>query len=640
MVFINLLKHRLSHFKIKKIISGKTKGSISIYLSIVMVAVMLFISVVSESGRINVVYSESKSFTYMAADSVMAGYARQVFDEYGLLLVWENQNTEEELKKYIQANINMADLNGMGTNFMSTRLKNIEMDKVEYVTDNGEKLLLSQIASYTKYAAGATAAEELIKLFNKYEKRSDEKTDSVADVFDEKISENDSKELQNLVKDIDELIVKIKDVEKEKKLINAVSRIIERNVSSKDNDKVEKKYRSLRKILDKKAGMISRAIDLGKDYEGKKAAYLRESGYTSGEKDFVEENTLILKKMVGILQEEKALDISKLESIVPENINILNSSMSLLHNYINETESLKENQITEEDNRNKSIYESAKELLQKGLLSLVTDDVSDISNASISDLNLPSKKENTEKNGKTDLTDRALLALYGKRKFGNYISKIKDHDLSYEMEYIISGKSSDRENLTEVVKKIVGIRNVMNLGYLLTDSVKMSQLTFIASSAATAIGLPFLEPVIKAVLIEAWSLGEAVTDVKGLLKGNEVVFIKDKISWKTDIKNLLGGSIKNDKNSKKLSLNYEQYCMMLMMIADGNENLFRIMDLIQLNIQKKYNSKFQMSKCFSGMKFKAVYEIEPLFVAMPWVLNNLNESNGSYTYKVKCDMKY
>ena len=217
MAFINLLKHRLSHFKIKKIISGKTKGSISIYLSIVMVAVMLFISVVSESGRINVVYSESKSFTYMAADSVMAGYARQVFDEYGLLLVWENQNTEEELKKYIQANINMADLNGMGTNFMSTRLKNIEMDKVEYVTDNGEKLLLSQIASYTKYAAGATAAEELIKLFNKYEKRSDEKTDSVADVFDEKISENDSKELQNLVKDIDELIVKIKDVEKEKK---------------------------------------------------------------------------------------------------------------------------------------------------------------------------------------------------------------------------------------------------------------------------------------------------------------------------------------------------------------------------------------------------------------------------------------
>ena len=640
MVFINPLKHRLSHFNIKKVISGKTRGSISIYLSIVMVAVMLFISVVSESGRINVVYSESKSCTYMAADSVMAGYARQVFNEYGVLLVWENQNAEEELKKYIQANINMADLNGMGTNFMSTRLKNIEMDKVEYVTDNGGKLFLSQIASYTKYAAGATAAEELIKLFNKYEKRSDENTNSVADVFDEKISENDSNELQNLVQDIDELIVEIKDVEKEKKLVDAVSRIIEKNTSSKDNGKVGKKYRSLRKVLDKKAGMISRAINLGKDYEGKKAVFLKESGYTSGERDFVEENTLILKKIVGILEEEKALDVSNLESIVPENINILNSSMSLLRNYIDETESLKENQITEEDNKNKSIYEGAKELLQKGLLSLVIDDVSDISNASISDLNLPSKKENIEKSSKTDLTNKALLALYGKRKFGNYINKVKDHNLNYEIEYIISGKNSDRENLTEIVKKIVEIRNVMNLGYLLTDSVKMGQLTFMASSASTAIGLPFLEPVIKAVLIEAWSLAEAVTDVKSLLKGNEVVFIKDKISWKTDIKNLLGGSLKNDKNNKRLSLSYEQYCMMLMLIADQNKSLFRVMDLIQVNIQKKYNSKFQMSKCFAGIKFKAVYETEPLFVAMPWVLNNLNENNGAYTYKVKCEMKY
>ena len=56
-------------------------------------------------------------------------------------------------------------------------------------------------------------------------------------------------------------------------------------------------------------------------------------------------------------------------------------------------------------------------------------------------------------------------------------------------------------------------------------------------------------------------------------------------------------------------------------------------------MQKKYNSKFQMVSVFGSM-VKAVYEIEPLFVAMPWVLNNLNESNGSYTYKVKCDMKY
>lgn len=69
--------------------------------------------------------------------------------------------------------------------------------------------------------------------------------------------------------------------------------------------------------------------------------------------------------MVGILQEEKALDVSKLESIVPENINILNSSMSLLHNYINETESLKENRLLRKIIEISLFMKVLNELLQK-----------------------------------------------------------------------------------------------------------------------------------------------------------------------------------------------------------------------------------------------------------------------------------
>ena len=84
------------------------------------------------------------------------------------------------------------------------------------------------------------------------------------------------------------------------------------------------------------------------------------------------------------------------------------------------------------------------------------------------------------------------------------------------MEYIISGKSSDRENLTEVVEKIVGIRNVMNLGYLLTDSVKMSQLTFIASSTTLFIWITFFRAGNKGGFNRGVVLGEAVTDVKGI----------------------------------------------------------------------------------------------------------------------------
>ena len=87
------------------------KGSITIYISLVFVSVLLLISIVIESTRINVVQTECKSFTYLAADSVLAGYVRQVYEDYGILLVWEDKSLKEQLMKYIQANINLADLN-------------------------------------------------------------------------------------------------------------------------------------------------------------------------------------------------------------------------------------------------------------------------------------------------------------------------------------------------------------------------------------------------------------------------------------------------------------------------------------------------------------------------------------------------
>ena len=49
------------------------------------------------------------------------------------------------------------------------------------------------------------------------------------------------------------------------------------------------------------------------------------------------------------------------------------------------------------------------------------------------------------------------------------------------------------------------------------------------------------------------------------------------------------------------------------------------MDLIQLNVRKNYNQQFDMKKCVTSLDVEAQYESEPLFVAMPWVINGLME---------------
>ena len=155
------------------------KGSITIYLSLILLSVMLLISIVAESARLSVVKSESKAYTYMAGDSVLAGYARQIYDEYGILLVWENTPVKEQLKKYIQANINMADLNNIGTNFMMTTLKDIKTDKVGYVCEDGGELFTKQIVSYMKYSEVAKGADKLMSLFNKENKKEEHVTEVI-----------------------------------------------------------------------------------------------------------------------------------------------------------------------------------------------------------------------------------------------------------------------------------------------------------------------------------------------------------------------------------------------------------------------------------------------------------------------------
>ena len=209
----------------------------------------------------------------------------------------------------------------------------------------------------------------------------------------------------------------------------------------------------------------------------------------------------------------------------------------------------------------------------------------------------------TEKN-------KAVFALYADMKFGNYVNSKEDAVLKYGMEYIISGKDSDKKNLTAAVEKIIAIRNAMNMAYLITDHEKMGEISTVSASAATALGLPFLEPVIKVALMEAWSLAEAVSDTRSLLKGEKIPILKNATNWKTSMTNLVSSS-QTTSNSD-----------------------------YGLNVQKKYNSEFLMAKCFQSLEVKADFETEPLFTAMPWAMKLLSENGEAYEYSIRYANQY
>jgi len=609
----------------------KVKGSITIYLSMILISVMLLVNVIGESARISAVQAQIKSYTYMSAESALAGYGKQVYEDYGILLVWEKQTVESVIKKNIQDNINMADLNEPGLNFLGTNLVNLEVTGKEYLTKKGGQYFSNQIKSYIKYAGVMETVERLVKECETYENCNDQNKNKcdlniVVDV--------NKGELQELVENINSIVTGLKETKDLSNKYDSVSQKIEKlqsDFNKKEGKKVLKEYRELMASIEIKSKDVDSAISKIEVYERKKEQFLKKNSYTSDAKDYMDTNLEILEKVRDEIKRDKELNVLKIKKLDSGNISKVKKSISNMGKVISEMESLITLESTEEDRDNYSIFENLKDFIDSGVLSQVLENPENVSKNTLSGSNLPSTLEGKKNNSLSkEIKNKCVNALYAGLKFGNYNNPEKNTVLKYELEYIISGKDSDKENLASVVEKIVLAKTGINMAYLITDKEKMEQVSAIAASVAIVTGLPFLEPVAKGVLISAWSMAEAVNDMKILLSGGKVTLTKSKGGWRTSIGNITNGGKKED--SKGLS--YKEYCQILIAVQNTGDSLYRIMDLIQINIQKRYNSEFLMSKSLMGFKLKATYETAPLFTAIPIVVNNLTEENNAYKYSM------
>ena len=90
---MNFLSHYgLNSEQFKKSVSlPKLRSSITIYLSLMLVVIIALICTLIESGRVSAINARLRSITYMAADSVFAEFAQPVFDKYGVMLLWMDE---------------------------------------------------------------------------------------------------------------------------------------------------------------------------------------------------------------------------------------------------------------------------------------------------------------------------------------------------------------------------------------------------------------------------------------------------------------------------------------------------------------------------------------------------------------------
>ena len=613
----------------------KRRGSVSIYLAIVFLSIVLLVCGIAEAARVNAVQSKSKAVTMMAADSEMAGYAKQVYDDYGLLLVWQKESLDETLSKYIQANIKMADVEVRGNDFLESDLQEVSVTKKVYATDNGGDAFAKQVSEYLKYAGLKNAIDRLIN--NSKEVKEDDPKPDVAD----DITDKSYDKLADLVEETDNLIEDISDIEELSDLNSKINGIIENKSEQwKKADKklLKQSYKNCKKIkeliVDKESN-INKAISKIEKYLEKKKDLLIKNNYKESAKDYMDENLSVLKKTKDKITRIKGFEFASSVSGNPNEKKYVEEFLKLSMQTEEFLKDLQVAKITEKDKKNKSIFDSAKDFFEKGVLSLVIKDTSNLSTASVSTSSLPSQTSISKSQESSGIYDKATMGVYSNLYFGNYLDAKKKNALKYGLEYLVAGKDSDKSNLTSVVERLVLIRHLPNYACIMQSASKKAEIEGIATSIAAVTGLPFLQPIAKVILTEAWVLAESASDVRALLSGEKLSLLKSEANWKTSLTNLKGGSSSGDSNGFK----YEVYLGFLLMLTDRDAVVYRTMDLIQMNICKNYNKEFRMNKGLMSFKSKVTFNVAPIFTAMPWTVGMLNES-GSYKFDIECNNSY
>lgn len=142
----------------RKPVRLQTKGYLTVYLSLSITIILSLVLALYEGARIGAVKMKTECVADISMNSVLAEYSRQLYEQYGLLMVDTSYgtgshsivNTEEHLRNYVQKNLELS-LQGraLGRNTMlGMYCKDAKITGSSFATDNEGAVLNRQILAY------------------------------------------------------------------------------------------------------------------------------------------------------------------------------------------------------------------------------------------------------------------------------------------------------------------------------------------------------------------------------------------------------------------------------------------------------------------------------------------------------------
>ncbi len=160
--------------------------------------------------------------------------------------------------------------------------------------------------------------------------------------------------------------------------------------------------------------------------------------------------------------------------------------------------------------------------------------------------------------------------------------------LDYELEYILAGKESDRENLGAVAGRLVLLRFVPNYAHLQSSAGKKARGPGSGRDLMHAAGGPAITEAAAQAILLAWAFGESVMDLRALLKGKQGAPGEDggelaAFPCRPDEAWRDGGP--GDGKDGKTGLDYRAYLRILLLLESKEDLSIRALDLIEENLK-------------------------------------------------------
>lgn len=333
-----------------------------------------------------------------------------------------------------------------------------------------------------------------------------------------------------------------------------------------------------------------------------------------------------------------------------------------------------------QDKEKEGWLKQVEQLYQEGMLGLLVPDGHQISEKLASTAELPSHTESYEEGAESgSMVDHVLVNEYCGMFFSQFCSGAEQKNISekrekrkglsktgtdpgettgdgtkpeiqletqaqvldYEIEYLLFGNASDRENLSDAVHRLLAVRSGLNLIHILSDSGKREQARALAAVITGAGSITPLILVTTFFVMSVWALGEALMDVKGLLAGKKVVLLKTSEDWTLDVENLLvlGRDGTLEAGGGERGLSYLSWLKILLFVEPAVRQEYRIMDVIQLNLGQG-KSGFRMRNGVYQVHMSGNVCGKYLFFSPAFVENMTGNRETGMNLTVKVERRY